>query len=355
MWALAVAALGCTSNLDCSLNGVCESGACACDTPWTGDVCGVLGFATTPASAKDIYPVADVRNTWGGPIAGPDAGGQFHIYVPIYGKGQLFGAKRIKHGVAANASGPYEFGARPDIAPASINPGLLVFNDYSSAGNKTVVSLWMGDHVVVAGSPDGNFSRVPNFKYPGKANPAPLWHDGAFYLTTQHTLQVYRLAGSTLGAPGVEWSVHANISHASVPAGVTPEDPFMFIDRRGNWHIINHAYDVSQLENCASSTLSTHFFSEDGHDWHLLTGVQPYGHTVCFDDGTCHTYATLERPFLHFDQHGQMTHLVLAADLITGDEGCANRTGKHAGPNGTACTNCKYNDHAGTIVVTLDV
>ena len=165
---------------------------------------------------------------------------------------------------------------------------------------------------------------------------------------------MWTLPGSTLRA-GLEWSVHANISHASVPDGTVPEDPFMWVDKRGNWHIVNHAYDISQLHHCASSAISTHFFSADGIDWHLLSGVEPYGHVVQFDDGTNHTYTTLERPFLYFDVHGQMTHLSLAADLITGDEGCANRTGKHSGTNGMACTNCKYGDRAGTLVVTLDV
>jgi hypothetical protein len=72
---------------------------------------------------------------------------------------------------------------------------------------------------------------------------------------------------------------------------------------------------------------------------------------VHFDDGTSHTYTTLERPNIHFDAAGQMTHLGLAADLVTGDEGCANRTWRRGGK--TACTNCKYTDHAGTLLVKL--
>ena len=36
---------GCASDQDCSLNGVCDTGACACDTPWAGRDCGVLTFA----------------------------------------------------------------------------------------------------------------------------------------------------------------------------------------------------------------------------------------------------------------------------------------------------------------------
>jgi hypothetical protein len=35
----------CTSNLNCSLNGICTGGACVCDVPWTGPRCGVLQVA----------------------------------------------------------------------------------------------------------------------------------------------------------------------------------------------------------------------------------------------------------------------------------------------------------------------
>ena len=160
----------------------------------------------------------------------------------------------------------------------------------------------------------------------------------------------------------------------------------MWIDKRGNWHVINRApspapapwpaarafdgrvgtqcskprgcrayasadaYDVSQFTDCGTSILSTHFFSKDGKNWRAADD-EPYGHTVHFDDGTVHTYTTLERPNIHFDSTGQMTHLGLAADLVTGNEGCANRTWRSGGK--TCCTNCKYNDHAGTLLVKL--
>ena len=111
--------------------------------------------------------------------------------------------------------------------------------------------------------------------------------------------------------------------------------------------MINHEFNTGQTDQCGTSTLSAHFFSEDGQQWHGTDGVQPYGHTVQYDDGTNHTYCTLERPNIVIDPKGQITHLTLAADLITGDEGCAAR--------GRGCCDCKYDDHAGTIVVSLDV
>ena len=111
---------------------------------------------------------------------------------------------------------------------------------------------------------------------------------------------------------------------------------------------------IPQYEHCGRSTVSAHFFSADGKQWHINPAVQPYGHTVHYDDGSSHTYTTLERPSLFFSKGGQLTHINLAADLMTGDEGCANRT-KHAHFGHTPCDNCKWDDHAGTIVIKLDV
>ena len=43
---------------------------------------------------------------------------------------------------------------------------------------------------------------------------------------------------------------------------------FLWIDSRGSWHIINHAYNNYEFQQCGNSTLSAHFFSTDGKTWH---------------------------------------------------------------------------------------
>ena len=89
--------------------------------------------------------------------------------------------------------------------------------------------------------------------------------------------------------------------------------------------------------------MSSHFFSVDGKTWGWSD--QPYGHTVQFDDGSERTYATLERPYLVFDAAtGRPAFLVLAADLVAEDQCPAA---------GDCCACCKFNDHAGTLVVKL--
>ena len=40
------AVVGCASDLDCSLNGLCDAGTglCICDKPWSGETCGILKY-----------------------------------------------------------------------------------------------------------------------------------------------------------------------------------------------------------------------------------------------------------------------------------------------------------------------
>jgi hypothetical protein len=47
---------------------------------------------------------------------------------------------------------------------------------------------------------------------------------------------------------------------ATVPANWMIEDPYLWIDSKGAWHIINHAYNNHEYEQCGNSTLSAHFF-----------------------------------------------------------------------------------------------
>lgn len=168
-------------------------------------------------------------------------------------------------------------------------------------------------------------------------NTAPAFANGSIYVTNQATTKV--MTATSLAGP---WRVFSTIEHPKLDYVV--EDPFLYIDQRHNIHIINHAYNTAQRTNCTSSWVSSHFFSEaDGKRWGHTD--QPYTHTVEFDDGTSHSYCTLERPGLNFDASGRLTHIHFAADLVTEDGGCASR--------GKGCVDCKYADHAGTLLVKL--
>eukprot|EP00040_Diaphanoeca_grandis_P021073 m.112188 g.112188 ORF g.112188 m.112188 type:complete len:381 (+) comp28177_c0_seq1:81-1223(+) len=343
----------CKADLDCSLNGVCSTaGVCECGSPWTGPSCGVLKYKTTPASGRSLYNESDPRNTWNGAIIrGPD--GVYHLYNPIYAAGTLGGTTTMLHGTAENITGPYVWGKQPDITIGYLGafngPKSVVYTESST--NKTKYSLWLGGGVYLADSLSGPFTQLEGFTYPGD-NPAPLWHNGAFYTTNSPCQTVYTTPHLVAGA---KWTVHGTIDHTVLPENWIAEDPTMWVDKRGSFHIINHAYNPHEWEHCATSVLSSHFFSLDGTTWHFLPeAVQPYTHTVDYDDGTSHMFVTMERPSVYFDEHGEFTHIHLAADLVTGNEGCGDRV-NHTHFGHCPCDNCKYEDHGGTTIIALDV
>ena len=252
---------GCRTDLDCSLNGVCEhititgsgnsnsnsnsnsnlnpnSNQCKCNKPWGGANCGELQYKVTPASCKNLYNTSDPRNTWNGPIVGPDNSGTYHLFNPLYNVGSLGNPPLIMHGIAKHVEGPWDWTSKPPLCEkCGENPAALVFQNATS-GNQ-VYSIWVGGKIWTASSLDGPFALFPNGEYPG-GNPAPVYHNGSFYMTNQATTTV--LTSKGLGQP---WTEFAQIAHPPMPNTTQyhTEDPFLWIDAAGNWHIINHAYD----------------------------------------------------------------------------------------------------------------
>jgi hypothetical protein len=286
-----------------------------------------------------------MNNTWKGPIVADPESKTFHMFLPLYKRGSLAGVTTVMHGIANNIAGPYDWDTLPHLPIESINPAFVTFVNSSGI---TVYSLWIGWRVLTADSLLGPFLPVPDFSYPG-GNPAPIYFKGVFFMTNQATTQIFTTPGLN---PGGVWTVFANISHDALPTNeYHVEDPFLWIDSRKNWHHVNHAYSNLQYTNCSESDVSAHFFSTDGKTW--FYSRQPWGHTVTYDDGTQHSYTTLERPNLSFDPHsGVLTHINLAADLVTGNEGCGNRT-DHAHFGHCPCDNCKWDDLSGTTVIAL--
>jgi hypothetical protein len=269
------------------------------------------------------------------------------------------------HGVStAGVEGPYDFSS-PNISSTAINPAALVFPNASTGA--PVYTLWVGGDILVSASGSAAGPYVKAYTNPLPSNSAPAYYKGAFYVTDQGTTSLQ--TATSLAGP---WTKFCDITRPALP--YTVEDPFLYFDKRGNIHVINHAYSTAQKTNCSTSHVSSHFFAApDGQLWGHSD--QPYGHTVTFDDGTRHSYCTLERPNLFFDADGVLTHAHFAADLVTEDEGCAARgKGERQAAAPTAalaafrparlsltspifslpgCVDCKYADHAGTLLVKL--
>ena len=111
----------CRSALDCSLNGVCQGGACACDVGFTGERCERFDFQPTPAGSAFHSPDAGgATSSWGGTAAYDPASKLWHGFFSEFvgGCGVLSWEtnSQIVRGVASTPLGPF---ARQGVAIAA--------------------------------------------------------------------------------------------------------------------------------------------------------------------------------------------------------------------------------------------
>ena len=372
----------CTSDLDCSLNGVCTAGSCSCDRPWTGASCGVLGFK--PVAMPQGYGMVPNRSaTWGGNIL-RENDDRFHLYVSAMTNdcalGDWSSNSRIEHGVADRPEGPFEFvgvaiptqahnsaplrlhdgsfaivhigsGAGKIDGGRNCTNGSSVLPEKADAGEQKPPPKPKGSRIHVSKSIAGPWSPLVNESLPKENcdNPAPWQHpNGSLYVACGREIKGNLINLWRAEAITGPWTFVTGLNNSfstPTPRG-KKEDVFIYTDRKGSWHALWHAFflDEGHRGSCVNSTVSMHTFSEDGHTWHA-GAEQPYTTQVQTTTGVV-TVSTRERPKLFFDEAGQMTHLV---NGVSGAAQC------EAGGPPSACTNCKLRSWDYTLVAPLDV
>ena len=97
----------CTSDLECSLNGICQANHCICDSPWSGSSCSILNQQTV--RYPQGYGQFPILTSWGGSILTDSATGKHHLFVStLTNSCPLFywqTNSRIDHTVANNIPG----------------------------------------------------------------------------------------------------------------------------------------------------------------------------------------------------------------------------------------------------------
>ena len=211
-------------------------------------------------------------------------------------------------------------------------------------------------------SPDGPWHPLRG-KHPCN-NPAPMFNiNGTAYCgCNSGGFKIYRSKNVFAGG----WT---HVTTVSFPEGwqngTHVEDPYMWMDRRGHWHLLAHRYDYKDgwPVNPAQTMpilVSGHGFSKDGIDWHFNVAEQPYNATITFVNGTHQQFSTFERPHLLFDaQTGRPTHLVNGVSPYWDPAGaagpcdhCNARTGSEH-----SCVVCKTSkgiDYTFTLVTKLN-
>ena len=366
-------AYGCSSDDDCSLNGLCGSNAtCACFAPWGGDDCGVLNFLPAPTTgAFGDMPAPENITSWGGNAEYDQLSSKWHGYFTEIG-GKECGLTQwrthstVVHAESATPEGPYArvAGAAPVLLHEAHNPQVLRLNDThwyifhigNADANGTSAAACPGGvgppvppgkmpttvhpiHESTTG-PAGPFAPA---KMAGKFgdscnNPSPYRHtNGTFFLACTWSL---RSAPSPRGPWTAAWSIApkgASGHQGREWLGRFWEDVFIYVDARGHWHLLAHTYIKDQYP---AQSISGHGFSRDGHHWNY-SRTEPYSGAVVRADGSVKTYATMERPKLLFADPAdplRPTHLLNGASPVW-DMG--NATNPCGACETGACVKCK--------------
>ena len=121
----------CLVDEDCSLNGVCESSSCTCDSGWVGDDCGTLDLS--PATRGTGYNLTALgTSSWGGKIVrDPANSSKWHLFAAEFtdhcGLDYWAPMSRIIRAESAQPEGPFVFAA--EVAGTFAHNPTVVYSD----------------------------------------------------------------------------------------------------------------------------------------------------------------------------------------------------------------------------------
>lgn len=316
-------AFTCSDDWDCSLAGTCAEGACTCDAWASGADCSYLNFQ--PVDRSRLGYMDDQHTSWGGnAVLGSDD--LWHLYVAEIacnsedtgvrcGLGGWQSYSQVAHAVSKNPDGPYT--RRELILPQEHHNPTLQVSPVDGSWHLYSISQGSGPIVLSSSADEGKTwtSTTPGVQVSQYQNPAPvLMKDGSMTMFYRDDADLPEPTCSTESI-GVQYCK----SHAAGCSGGfnpifnhTAEDPSVFIDGRGNWHMLVNALP----HKCTPKyQQGGHAWSRDGVTW-SEPRVGAFNTTILFTDGTSMRCKRRERPQMVMDQDG--TPLV----MFSGVTGC---------------------------------
>eukprot|EP00041_Stephanoeca_diplocostata_P020352 m.453628 g.453628 ORF g.453628 m.453628 type:complete len:513 (+) comp21552_c0_seq2:152-1690(+) len=303
----------------------CHPGECGGDTPGPAPNCGhYLAWVTLNCTFND--PTCS-RAAAAACAAHPECV-SFSVSTAQDGKTQLFSAGNasLRHNPAWSTY---------------VRTGAPFAHTEDALHNHMGISVWGftardtvgasgGSSIHTATSPDGPFSPLQT-DYPSCNNPSP-WKMKNGTLVVACTWRII-----TAPKPEGPWTELAPITISpTTRKGVSAawEDPFLWQDERGHWHILSHTYTREGAGPLNS--ISGHLFSRDLIHWSVAP-LEPYGNVVQYADGTNQTFSTMERPKLYFNTEGVPTHLTNGVSPVYPCDTCIVGDS----PPGGGCCWCK--------------
>lgn len=361
----------CTSDLDCSLNGICQDDidgntSCFCDPAWRGKRCQYLNFA--PASSNNGFRI-EGSVTWGASILPDDRNdGDWVAFAAKMVNGCGLNSWTTNSAIvvatsASNPAGPYVESGSTVSPPWAHNPQAIYIPPKDVEKKGTYVVYALGDGAPIHGpvqnctgledpttaasmirrdlhgaSPTKKSQNVTvsfklhysdsgplgpwkthvadirdfpqKYNFPGNWNPAPtVLFDGRVRVVV-HTNYPDGWSGEVIVEAASWQGPYHPITRDITNCTKCQEDPFMWKDQRGHWHILYHKMFDPPGPNPIPSPGWTggHSFSEDGIHWSPI--YRAYNTTVLFEDGRTVEMLRRERPKLIFRPDGVTpTHL----------------------------------------------
>ncbi|KAG7103345.1 hypothetical protein HYQ44_017433 [Verticillium longisporum] len=335
---LAVLCLGkksCRSDDDCSLNGVCSCNmGCVCDPGWRGVDCSELdlqpverytGYNYTNITMDYYYRDGGGNSSWGGHIIQDREDKKlFHLVIAQFPYGCGLSAWRpfstvIRAESRTGPRGPYHF-AQELFSTFHHNPTtiwspademyLMFFIGFPWEVPDTCKSTKRNNTISVSSSPD---LRTWGESYPlvvNVTNPAgwPLWtpeNPTSEILLAAEKNNIYH--SDRWNGP---YELEVEPGNIEVHPSLRSEDPFMWRDKRGHWHILQH--HMIDIPEAKGPHVGAHAYARKWEGpWTYNNITLAYNTTVEFTDGMKTDYYRRERPKLFFSDDGEMTPLYL--------------------------------------------
>ncbi|KAH7002613.1 hypothetical protein EDB80DRAFT_778779 [Ilyonectria destructans] len=334
--------LSCDTDDNCSLNGVCTKSRskrfCKCDPGWWGDDCGRLDLA--PATRWTGYNYTNITNpsyyraygnsSWGGTIIQDrDEQKLFHLVISQFANGCGLSGWRphsfvIRAESRTGPQGPYHYAQNltrsfrhnPYVFWSPADQKYLLYTIGVDAPEATLSSCksvskdnWP-NNISVSAADDIRGPWSPFEVLVNGTNPAPwpLWsrrNRSSEIILASEDLKI-RSADRYDGDYGLISTAPWNTSDYQP---YWTEDPFLWRDKRGNWHALNH-WMIDIVESGVKySRVGAHMYARSiTGPWHFKL-QEAFNSTVNFTDGTFQTLNRRERPKIFFDD--DMTPLYL--------------------------------------------
>jgi hypothetical protein len=184
----------------------------------------------------------------------------------------------------------------------------------------TCITQAITNNVSVSSSTELRTWSTPQKLLTGKTNPAPavLWS------SDNKTSQILLAMESNDIYVADKYTAKYNSGFVANLVNDT-EDPFLWRDKRGHWHFLNHdLVDHDFNSGARGPQVGSHLFARSWEGPWALSETIAFNTTVQYTDGTSEVLSRRERPKLYFSDDGLVTPLYL-------NTGVAN----HAYPTGS--------------------